>query len=77
MANPVRDAGLGAGEEVIEHGNLMTKEHKAVDQMGADKACASCHKDALTAGLGEKLDRGETAEGGVGNRLRLRVIDRL
>jgi hypothetical protein len=77
VADPVRDARLGPGEKVVEHGNLMTKEHEAVDQMGADEACASCDKDALPAGLREKLDRGEPAEGGVGDRLRLRVIDRL
>jgi hypothetical protein len=77
MADPVRDARLGAGEKVVEHGDLMTEEHKAVDQMGADEACATCNDDALTARLGEKLDGGETTEGGVGDRLRLRVVDGL
>jgi len=77
MADPVRDARLGTGEKVVEHGHLMTKEHEAVDQMGADEACATCDKDALTARLGEELDRGETAEGGVGDGLGLRVVDRL
>jgi hypothetical protein len=77
VANPVRDARLGTSEKVVEHGNLMTEEHEAVDEMGADEACAPCDKDALTACLGEKLDGGETAEGGVGDGLRLGVIDRL
>jgi hypothetical protein len=77
MADPVGDARLGTGEKVVEHGHLMTEEHEAVDQMGADEACTTCDDDALTARLGEKLDRGETAEGGVGDGLRLRVVDRL
>jgi hypothetical protein len=77
MADPVGDARLGTGEKVVEHGDLMTEEHEAVNQMGADKACATCDKDALTARLGEKLDWGETAEGGIGDGLRLRVVDRL
>jgi hypothetical protein len=57
----MRDARLGTGEKVIEHGNVMSEEHKAVDQMGANEACTPCDKDALTAGLGEKFDRGEPA----------------
>jgi hypothetical protein len=77
MADPVRDARLGTGEKVVEHGDLMTEEHETVDQMGTDEACATCDDDALAAGLGEKLDRGEAAKGGVGDGLRLRVVDRL
>jgi hypothetical protein len=45
--------------------------------MGSDEACATCDDGALTARLGKKLDRGKTAEGGVGDGLRLRVVDRL
>jgi hypothetical protein len=77
MADPVGDACLGTGEKVIEHGDLMAEKHEAVNQMRADEACATCYEDALTARLGEKLDWGETAEGGVGDGLRLRVVDRL
>ena len=77
MADPVGNARLGTGEKVVEHSDLVTEEHKAVNQMGTDKTCATCDDDALTARLGEKLDRGETAEGGVGDGLRLRVVDRL
>ncbi len=77
MADPVRDARLGTGEKVVEHGDLVTEEHKAVDQMGSDEACTTCDKDALTAGLWEELDGGETAESSVGDGLRLRVVDGL
>lgn len=77
MADPVGDARFGTGEKVVEHGDLVTEEHEAVDQMGADEACTTCDDDALTARLGEKLDRGETAECGVGDGLGLRVVDRL
>ena len=55
----------------------MTEDHEAVNQMGSNEACAACDKDALTARLGEKFDWRETAEGGIGDRLRLRVVDRL
>lgn len=77
MADPVGDARFRTGEKVVEHGDLMAEEHEAVDQMGSDEACTTCDEDALTIRLGEKLDRGETAEGGVGDGLRLRVVDRL
>jgi hypothetical protein len=77
MADPMRDARLAASEKAVEHGDLMTEEHEAVNQMGADEARATCNDDALLARLGEKLDGGETTEGGVGDRLRLRVVDRL
>jgi hypothetical protein len=77
MADPVGDARLETGEKVVEHGDLVTEEHEAVDQMGADEACATCDEDALTPRLGEKLNRGETAEGGVGDEQRLREVNRL
>ena len=77
MADPVGDARLGTGEKVVEYGDLMTEDHEAVDQMRADEACTTCDEDALATRLGEKLDRGETAEGGVGDGLGLRVVDRL
>jgi hypothetical protein len=77
VADPVRDARFGAGEEVVEDGDLVAEEHESVDEMRADKACAARDEDALPAGLRKKLDGGETAEGGVGDGLRLGVIDRL
>jgi hypothetical protein len=69
MIDPVGDARLGTGEKVVEHGDLMTEEHEAVDQMEADEACTTCDEDALMARLGEKLDRGKATESGVGDRL--------
>ena len=77
VADPVRDARFGAGKKVVEYGDLVAEKHESVDEVGADKACAARDEDALPAGLGEKLDGGETAEGGVGDGLRLGVIYRL
>ena len=77
VADPMRDARFGTGEKVVEHGDLVAEEHEAVDEMGADKACTARDEDAFSVGLGKELDRGETAEGGVGDGLRLGVIDRL
>jgi len=55
----------------------MTEKHETVDEVRADKAGATRDEDALAARLGEELDGGETTEGGVGDGLRLGVIDRL
>jgi hypothetical protein len=77
VANPVRHARFGTSEKVIEDGDFVAEKHETVDEMRADKACTASDEDALPAGLGKKLDGWEAAEGGVGDRLRLGVIDRL
>lgn len=56
VANPVTDGGLGAGEEVVEDGNFVTKEHEPVDEMRSDEASTASDEDALPVGRREKLD---------------------
>ena len=48
MADPMGDARLGTGEEIIEHGHLVAKEHETIDQMRTDKASATGDENALT-----------------------------
>jgi hypothetical protein len=73
----MRDARFGTGEEVVEHGDFVAKEHETIDEMRTNEAGAARDEDALPAGLGKKLDGREAAKGGVGNGLRLGVIDGL
>lgn len=67
VAAPMSDGGLGTGEEVIEHGDLMAKKHQAIDQMGADEACAAGDKNALALVGRDELNGGKAGEGGVGD----------
>ena len=71
------DGRLGTSEEVIENGNFMAEDHETVNQMGTDKAGATGDKDALALRRREELDGGEAGEGGVGDGLDVRVVDRL
>ena len=77
MADPMGDTRLGTREEVVENGDLVTKEHKTVDEMRTDKASATGDEDAFANRRGEKFDGSETCESCVGDGLRLGDIDRV
>lgn len=77
VANPVTDSGLGSSKEVIDDGNLMTEEHKAVNEMGADKSSATGDKDPLALRGRKQLDGGEARKSGVRNGVSGGHIDRL
>jgi len=55
----------------------VAEEHETVDEMGADKAGTTGDEDALAVRLGEKFYGRKAAEGGVGDSLRLGIVDRL
>ena len=47
MADPMGDTRLGTGKEVVEHRDLVAKEHETIDQMRTDKAGATGDENAL------------------------------
>ena len=71
------DGRFGASEEVVEDGDLMAEEHKAVDQVRADETGATGDENALALGRREELDGREAGEGGVGDRLAVGMEDGL
>ena len=75
MPNPVTNCGLGTSEAVIKDVHVVAKEHKAIDEMGTDEACATCHQDTLSLTWREELNRRKAREGGVRNGLVLWVIN--
>ena len=76
MADPVTDGGLGAGEEIIDDGDFVTQEHQAVDEMRSDKTSAAGNQDSLALRRRQKLDRWETRESRIGDRVGVWVEDR-
>lgn len=77
VTDPVRDRGLGAGEEVIEDSNFMAEEHQAVNQMRPDETGTTGNKNALALRWREQLDGREAGEGSVGDGVAVGVEDRL
>lgn len=77
VPNPMADGGLGPGEKVVEDMNLVAQDHEAIDEMGADKASTTRHKDTLPLRRGKQFDGRETRKSGVGDSLVRGVIDRL
>lgn len=77
VTDPVRDRGLGAGEEVIEDSNFMAEEHQAVNQMRPDETGTTGNKNALALRWRKQLDGREAGEGGVGDGVAVGVEDRL
>lgn len=75
MTNPVANIGFGTGEEVIEHGDLMTEKHQAVNQVRAYKASSASNQDTFALSIGEEFDGAETREGGIGDGVGARVED--
>lgn len=72
------ERGLAAAEKVVEHDDIMSEEHKPVDEVRSDKACSAGDKDALllragesahgrVGGPGREGDRGGPVEHGVGS----------
>ena len=53
----------------------MSKNHKSVDQMRPNETSAASYQDALALGRRKELDRGETGEGGVRDRLGVSEVD--
>ena len=47
MTDPMGNARLGTSKEVVDHGDLVTKEHETVDQMRTDKASTTGDENAL------------------------------
>jgi hypothetical protein len=77
MSDPMTDGSLGTGEEVVEDGNVMTKEHKAVDKVRPNETSAASDQDALALGGRKKFDGREASESCVRDRVVLGVIDGL
>ena len=77
VTDPVANSSLGAGEEVVQDGNLVAEEHKTVNQMGADEAGATGDENALALRRREEFDRREAREGCVGDGLGVWVVDGL
>ena len=71
------DGRFGASKEVVEDGDLMAEEHKAVDQVRADETGTTGDEDTLALGRREELDGREAGEGGVGDRLAVGMEDGL
>lgn len=59
VADPVREVGFGAGEEVVERDHVVAHEHEAVDEVGADESCAAGDEDAAFVEGVEAPDCGE------------------
>jgi len=75
MTDPVTDGGLGTGEEIINDGDFMTQEHQTVDEVRSDKTGAAGNQDTLALGRGQELDRWETRESCIGDRVGVWVED--
>jgi len=75
MADPMADGGLGTGEEIINDGDFMTQEHQTVDEVGSNETSAAGNQDTLALRWGQELDRWETRESGVGDRMGVWVED--
>jgi len=75
MADPVTDGGLGAGEEVIDDSDFMTQEHQTVNEMGSNETSAAGNQDTLALRRRQELDRWETREGCIGDRVGVWVED--
>lgn len=77
VANPMTDSGLRTSEEVIDNGDLVPQDHEAVDKMGSNESGTTCDQDALALRGRQQLDRGESRERGVRDRVCLRIVDRV
>lgn len=77
VTDPVGQAGLGTSEEVVDNGDIVAQEHETVDEMGADETSTTGDEDALALGGREKFHGREAGEGGVGDGLRVWVVDGL
>ena len=75
MADPVTDGGLGAGEEIIDDGDFMTQKHQTVNEVGSDEASAAGNQDTLALRWRQELDRWETRERRIGDRVGVWVED--
>ena len=49
---PARCAVPGAGEEVVHAQDVAAVGEQALAQVGAQKTCSACHKDALAGAVG-------------------------
>jgi len=65
VSDPVADGGLGAGEEVVQHGHVVPEEHEPVDEVRAYKPRTTGDEDAFPLRGREQLHGGETGQGGV------------
>jgi hypothetical protein len=77
MADPVADRSLGTGEKVIDNGDFVSQEHQTVDEVRSDETGTAGNQDALALGWRQELNRRETREGCVGDRLGIWVKYRL
>jgi hypothetical protein len=77
MSDPMTDGSLGTGEEVVEDGNVMAEEHKAIDEVRADETSTASDQDALALGGRKKFDRREASESCVRDRVVFGIIDGL
>lgn len=77
VANPVTDSRLRTSEKIVDHSDFVAQNHQAVDEVGADKASTASDQDALPLRGSQKLYGREAGEGGIRDRVRLGVVDRL
>ena len=77
VPDPVADSRLGAGEEVVKHGDFVSEEHEAIDEMRTDEASTTGDKDTLALRGRQEPHGRETRERGVRDRLRLGIVDGL
>ena len=47
MADPLLDAVLSAGEEVVQSDHLVAFHHESIDEVRSDEAGATSHQDSL------------------------------
>ena len=73
VSNPVADGRLRTREKIVNDGDFVPQEHETVHKMGTDEAGASCYQNAFPRRWGEKSHRRESREGGVRNRVRVRM----
>lgn len=60
VTDPMANSGLGAGEEIIDDGDLVTQEHQTVDEVRSDETSAAGNQDTLAFRRRQEFDRWET-----------------
>lgn len=68
VADPMVDGGLGAGEKVVDNGDLMTQEHQTVNEVGSDETGTTGNQYTLALKSRQEFNGWETRESRVGDR---------
>jgi hypothetical protein len=76
MTDPMTDGRLGTGEEVVQYGDIVTEEHKTVDEMRPDEASTTGDQNPFTIRRREEFDRRETSKGGIGDTISIGMVNR-